>query len=160
MVYLVNRFLIFNFSKARFLVELGGLVAMDDVGAGLSLEDMYAKLSDAKNECCWDYFQAYKQLKSLGYIVGRHGVPWSLKTVNGNSESFSERCRGTVEESTSEDEVSIIKKFSRLQIEEARLVFDVYPPNCKFRKSCPGDPSFVVCFTRYFVFQAHEIFML
>ncbi|KAK7839438.1 hypothetical protein CFP56_018033 [Quercus suber] len=35
-----------------------------------------------------------------------------------------------------------------MHINEARPVFDVYLPNSKFRKSSPGDPSFVICLTR------------
>ncbi|KAK9125193.1 hypothetical protein Scep_014039 [Stephania cephalantha] len=32
-----------------------------------------------KSECSWESFQAYKHLKSLGYIVSRHRVPWTSK---------------------------------------------------------------------------------
>jgi tRNA-splicing endonuclease subunit Sen54 len=63
-----------------------------------------------------------KELKSLGYIVGRHGIPWSVK--KGESEE--------------------------MQTSEARPVFDVYRPNSMFKKSCPGDPIFVLCFTKRF----------
>ena len=136
---------------SRFLVELGALVLMDDNGAITSIEDVYTKLSDEKNGCCWDYFQAYRQLKSLGYIVGRRGIPWSLKSVNGNTEhSVPQFSVENVSDSIAEDEIYISGMLSRMQIDEARPVFDVYPPNSKFRKSCPGDASFVICFTRYF----------
>ncbi|KAJ0771075.1 putative tRNA-splicing endonuclease, subunit Sen54 [Helianthus annuus] len=32
-----------------------------------------------------------------------------------------------------------------MQINEVRPVFDVYPPNSKFRKSSPGEPMFILC---------------
>ncbi|KAM3738990.1 hypothetical protein ACB098_09G172100 [Castanea mollissima] len=47
----------------------------------------------------------------------------------------------------SEDESSIVGPFNNMHINEARPVFDVYLPNSKFRKSSPGDPSFVICLT-------------
>ncbi|KAK9947079.1 hypothetical protein M0R45_012515 [Rubus argutus] len=70
----------------------------------------------------WEEFRAYKELKSLGYIVGRHGIPRSVK--KGESEE--------------------------MQTSEARPIFDVYRPNSKFKKSCPGDPIFVLCFIKRF----------
>ena len=122
---------------------------MDETGVSVSMEEMYVKFSDEKNGCSWELFQAYRQLKSLGYIVRRHGIPWSLKIVKSNSESSSPSCSTeNVVGLKSEDNISIVGMFSRMQIDEVRPVFDVYLPNSKFRKSSPGDPSFVLCLTR------------
>ncbi|KAF6151099.1 hypothetical protein GIB67_042434 [Kingdonia uniflora] len=40
---------------------------------------MYEMVGEKNNGRCWESFEAYMHLKSLGYIVGRHGVPWSMK---------------------------------------------------------------------------------
>ncbi|KAL5546349.1 hypothetical protein UlMin_006036 [Ulmus minor] len=138
-----------SIEEVLFLAELGALLLMDDSDSCLSIEDMYMKISDVKSGCCWEYFQAYRQLKSLGYIVGRHNVPWSLKGVNCQNGSVPHCSLGNGEvDMISEDKTSIIGMFSSMHIDEVRPVFDVYLPNSKFRKSSPGDPSFVLCFTR------------
>ena len=127
---------------------------MDDCSTGISLEDIYTKIANGKSGCCWEQFQAYKQLKSLGYIIRRCGVPWSLKCANKSNECVSSKCSlesGSLD-LESEDKRSIIEMFSGMQINEARPVFDVYLPNSKFKKSAPGDPSFAICFTRYYYY--------
>ncbi|XP_015894967.3 uncharacterized protein LOC107428885 [Ziziphus jujuba] len=138
-----------SIEEVLFLAELGALILLDHCDATLPLEDIYVKVANGKNGCSWEQFQAYKQLKSLGYIVGRHGVPWSLKGVNRSNECVSSKCsvESALADSESEDKSSIIGMFNGMQINEARPVFDVYLPNSKFRKSSPGDPSFVLCFT-------------
>ncbi|XP_062115981.1 uncharacterized protein LOC133830086 [Humulus lupulus] len=133
--------------EVLFMAELGAFLLMDDAGASISMEEMYMIFSDEKNGCSWEHFQAYRQLKSLGYIVGRYGIPWSLKHVKSNTESFSSQCSSeNAVDLKSEDEFSVLGMFSRLQIDEVKPVFDVYLPNTKFRKSSPGAPSFVLCF--------------
>ncbi|XP_030493860.2 uncharacterized protein LOC115709789 [Cannabis sativa] len=137
-----------SIEEALFMAELGAFLLMDDAGASISIEEMYMNLSDDNNGCSWELFQAYKQLKSLGYVVGRHGIPWSLKHVKSNTESFSSQCSSeNVVDLKSQGEISVLGVFSRLQVGEVKPVFDVYLPNTKFRKSSPGAPSFVVCFT-------------
>ncbi|KAF3431546.1 hypothetical protein FNV43_RR26277 [Rhamnella rubrinervis] len=139
-----------SIEEVLFLAEIGALLLLDDFSAVISLEDIYTKVANGKSGCNWEHFQAYKQLKSLGYIIRRRGVPWSLKGVNGGNECVSSK--GSLESGLldleSEDKRSIIEMFSGMQINEARPVFDVYLPNSKFRKSAPGNPSFVICFTR------------
>ncbi|GER24912.1 hypothetical protein STAS_00456 [Striga asiatica] len=66
------------------------------------------------------------------YVVGRHAVPWSMKSVKSRESTIV---------------LDITKMFDKLHFGEARPIFDVYPPNSKFRKSSPGNPSFVLCFT-------------
>ncbi|KAJ4847300.1 hypothetical protein Tsubulata_031987 [Turnera subulata] len=121
-----------SLEETLYLVEIGALILMDDKDSCISLEDLYMKVAEEKDGCCWERFCAYKHLKSLGYIVGQHGVPWSVKDVT----------------STTEIEDVTAKMVANLQFDEMRPVFDVYLPNSKFRKSAPGDPAFVVCLSR------------
>ncbi|XP_043690680.1 tRNA-splicing endonuclease subunit Sen54-like isoform X1 [Telopea speciosissima] len=133
-----------------YLAQIGALVLLDAYDTVLSLKDICEKVAEGKNGCHWEAFEAYRHLKSLGYIVSRHGVPWTMKSVQSFSDSA---CLEGITESNeiadrkSEDELSIISLFKDLHINELRLGFDVYLPNSKFRKSCPGDPSFILCLT-------------
>ncbi|XP_010523774.1 PREDICTED: uncharacterized protein LOC104802043 isoform X2 [Tarenaya hassleriana] len=38
-------------------------------------------------------------------------------------------------------------KWEHYEIRDTKAVFDVYMPNSRFKKSSPGDPSFVACFS-------------
>ncbi|XP_035544368.1 uncharacterized protein LOC109014311 isoform X2 [Juglans regia] len=122
------------------------LLLMDDNDTSLSIKDIYAKVSG----CAWELFEVYRHLKSLGYIVGRHGIAWSTKGVKSSSQSVS--LQGSPQSSEVDvelkDERSIIGLFNGFHINEARAVFDVYLPNSRFRKSSPGNPRFVLCLTR------------
>nr|XP_011467381.1 PREDICTED: uncharacterized protein LOC101296219 isoform X1 [Fragaria vesca subsp. vesca] len=143
--------LYYSIHEVLFLVEIGALVLLDETDTVLSLEDVYVKMSSGKYRCCWDEFRAYRQLKSLGYIVGRHGIPWSVKKAKSDCEIIASQGCPEIDEVgklESEEIGSVVGLFKELQINEARPVFNVYHPNSKFRKSCPGDPSFVLCFTR------------
>ncbi|KAK9987379.1 hypothetical protein SO802_032330 [Lithocarpus litseifolius] len=131
----------------RFLMEIGALLLLDDNGTSLSLNDIYAKVSGGS----WELFEVYRHLKSLGYIVGQHGIAWSIKDAKSNRQSVSLQCSPQSSEVVDlelEDESSIVGPFNYMHINEARPVFDVYLPNSKFRKSSPGNPSFVICLTR------------
>ncbi|XP_011038361.1 PREDICTED: uncharacterized protein LOC105135261 [Populus euphratica] len=124
---------------------------MDDNDECLALKDIYKKISEETNGCSWELFEVYKHLKSLGYVVGRHGVPWSMKGVENNSKPCSSQ--GTIQNNRVEgvEENSItcaVQMLSNLQVDELRLNFDVYLPNSKFRKSSPGDPAFLLCLVR------------
>lgn len=123
----------------RFLMEIGALLLFDEKGAGLSLQSVYEKLEEEKNGCCWELYELYKRLKSLGYIVVRHGVPWTLKCVKSDDVAAEDKF--------------IADKLEKLDLNELRPAFDVYLPNSKFRKSSPGDPSYVLCFTGYRLFM-------
>ena len=128
-------------------MEIGALLLLDDNGTSLSLKHIYAKASGGS----WELFEIYRHLKSLGYIVGRHGIAWSMKGVKSNCQSVSLQGspqRSEVVDLEPEDEGSIVGLFNHMHINEARPIFDVYLPNSKFRKSSPGDPSFVICLTR------------
>ncbi|XP_030945133.1 tRNA-splicing endonuclease subunit Sen54-like isoform X1 [Quercus lobata] len=137
----------YSIEETLFLMEIGALLLLDDNGTSLSLNDIYAKVSGGS----WELFEVYRHLKSLGYIVGRHGIAWSIKGAKSNCQSVSLQCSPQSSEVVnleSEDESSIVGSFNNMHINEARPVFDVYLPDSKFRKSSPGDPSFVICLTR------------
>ncbi|XP_072972654.1 uncharacterized protein [Typha angustifolia] len=131
-----------------FLAEKGGLV-LDDNGTHFGMEEIYKKIAEGKYGCSWEFFEAYKHLKSLGYIVGRHGLPWTMKqnchvssilpsTENSNQNSDREV----------EDNIVITDLLKGMHIDEIYPAFDIYLPNSKFRKSSPGNPSFILCLLR------------
>ncbi|KAI9161057.1 hypothetical protein LWI28_014071 [Acer negundo] len=151
-----------------FLAEIGALLFLVDDDTSLSLKDIYEKVGKEKNGCCWQSFEVYRHLKSLGYIIGRHGVPWTMKVSNGKgvndpgdfvSLQGSPERNGVVDIELRE-ESSVIDLFNNLQIPESRLVFDVYLPNSKFKKSSTGDPSFVLCSTGVYPPSKAEIEVL
>ncbi|CAN0841141.1 tRNA-splicing endonuclease subunit Sen54, partial [Linum grandiflorum] len=141
-----------SIEETLFLAEIGALHLMDsNNNVQSSLKDIYEMLADEKNGCCWELFEAYKHLKSLGYIVGRHGIPWTMKGVKkAESNSCSSQAdfhSNNIDDG--EDSVGITKKMDNLQISDGlKPVFDVYLPNSKFRKTSPGDPNFLLCLVR------------
>jgi hypothetical protein len=84
---IVFHFQVFEFlmKLCRFLVERGALIFLNDKDETIGTEAIYEKIAGGKYGCSWDAFQAYKHLKSLGYIVGRYGVPW---TSGGGRRKF------------------------------------------------------------------------
>lgn len=134
----------------RFLIEVGALHLLDHDNSSLSLKDVYKKVAEGKSGCLWEQFEVYRHLKSLGFIVGKHKVPWSVKSVRNSSEISS---RSSIENKgasdlESEDERSISELLDAIQLDEVTPIFDVFLPHSKFRKSSPGDPNFMVCLTR------------
>lgn len=133
-------------------MELGALDLLDNDGdRSISLTDMYKKVLGRKGGCCWEQFEVYKHLKSLGYIVGRHGLVWSLKGIKSSHKPVA--LEGTEESKQlvdmgSEVDLSINKLFSELQINDLKPDFDVYLPNSRFKKSSPGDPDFLLYLSR------------
>lgn len=131
------------------------LFPLADDDTSLSSKDINEKVGKEKNGCCWQSFEVYRHLKSLGYIIGRHGFPWTMKVYKGkgvNDTGDFVFLQGSLERNGVMDielreESSVIDLFNNLQIHEVRLVFDVYHPNSKFKKFSPGDPSFVLCST-------------
>ncbi|XP_056159043.1 uncharacterized protein LOC115674891 isoform X3 [Syzygium oleosum] len=133
----------------RFLMEIGALLLLSENDESISLETMYQQLAEEKDGCCWELYEVYKHLKSLGYIVGRHDIPWSLKSVKRNTGTVSsEGTSESLELHSPQDCNSLIKRFIKMDLNELKPVFDVYLPNGKFRKSSPGDPSYVLCLIR------------
>ncbi|XVF31296.1 hypothetical protein REPUB_Repub16aG0133800 [Reevesia pubescens] len=140
-----------SIEETLFLIEIGALHLLDEKGICLSLNEVYEKLSDVNSGCYWELFEVYRHLKSLGYVVGRHGIPWSVKGQKikaGTCSLQGSQERNELLEMESKDKNSIIELFDNMQITEVSLAFDVYLPNSKFRKSSPGDPSFVLYLSR------------
>ncbi|XP_074377908.1 uncharacterized protein LOC141719430 [Apium graveolens] len=109
-------------------------------------------VSQGKFGCCWESFEVYRHLKSLGYIVGRHGVPWTLRRlITDESKSIEAKEEINVKSNREyADKSTIIEMFKDTYTDKARPVFDVYFPNSKFKKSSPGVPSSVLCLTGEF----------
>ncbi|KAL8459477.1 hypothetical protein ACS0TY_036822 [Phlomoides rotata] len=123
-----------SIEETLYLAEIGAQETLDVDDTPLALEDLYIKLAEDKNEygCSWESFEVYRHLKFLGYVVGRHGVPWTMKNVK-------------IKDNGSLDNSCITEMFGGLNLVETRPIFDVYPPNSKFKKSSPGNPSFALC---------------
>ncbi|CAI8618922.1 unnamed protein product [Vicia faba] len=140
-----------SIEETLYLMELGALHLVDDENRSISLIEMYDKVAGGKSGCCWELFEAYRHLKSLGYIIGRHGVAWSLKSVRSSQKQVALE---VTEESTqvvdigSKLELSICKLFGDLKINDLKPDFDVYLPDSRFRKSSPGDPNFMLYLSR------------
>ncbi|GLT77179.1 hypothetical protein SLA2020_487890 [Shorea laevis] len=137
--------------ETLFLAEIGALLLLDENDKCLSLTDIFEKVAQEVSGCSWEYFEVYRHLKALGYVVGRHGVPWTKKDLKVNAETVL--LDGSPEENDSVEmgmiaKNHIIELFNNMHIDEATPTFDVYLPNSKFRKSSPGDPSFVLCLCR------------
>ncbi|KAH9299343.1 hypothetical protein KI387_031025, partial [Taxus chinensis] len=193
------------------MVERGALLLLDG-GLSLSMEDVYSLLMDGKYGCTWEDYQAYCHLKGLGYIVGRHDTPWTLKVNKSKptacSLGFSEGLVheigiGMINRDISKEDCQCLKSKCPMTTSENRrmlvnngeycsddcetlsltptgckveaafladcldilsigkhssdsedcgkglkLVFDVYNPNTKFKKSAPGLPHFILCIAR------------
>ncbi|KAI3837118.1 hypothetical protein MKW92_035173 [Papaver armeniacum] len=140
-----------SIEETVFMSELGALFLVNSDDSLLSLEDMYAMLTEQKGGCSWDSFKAYVHLKSLGYIVGRHGVQWTMKKDKQHGNTHT--CVGDSKDSneisiTGSEDFSITNGLRDMHINnEAKPAFDVYLPNNKFKKSSPGEPDFVVYVT-------------
>lgn len=115
-----------------FLAERGALLLSDCEETTLSMKNIYQKIASGVAGCLWESFEVYRNLKSLGYIVGRHGTPWTMKN-NISCQEVEEEISTTLED---------------MKIANLNLDFDVYLPNSKFRKSSPGNPSFVLSVVR------------
>ncbi|PIM99399.1 putative tRNA-splicing endonuclease subunit [Handroanthus impetiginosus] len=137
-----------SIEETLYLAEIGALDVWNGDETPLPLSDMYGKLGEDTNRhgCSWESFEVYRHLKFLGYIVGRHSVPWSMKKVNIKSDDQAgvEEV-DSVRDSGSKVNSFITEMFGNLHLGETRPIFDVYPPNSKFKKSSPGNPSFLLC---------------
>ncbi|KAA8517146.1 hypothetical protein F0562_017439 [Nyssa sinensis] len=137
-----------SIEETLFLAEIGALDLLDDNDTSFPLKDIFKKVAEGNSGCFWESFEVYRHLKSLGYIVGRHGIPWTMTSVKSKSDSPQgmREINGLIDKD-SEGKDFIVELFNNMQINEVRPVFDVYPPNSKFKKSSPGNPSFVLCLT-------------
>ncbi|XP_039685296.1 uncharacterized protein [Medicago truncatula] len=134
-----------------YFMELGALHLVDSENRSISIIEMYEKVSSRMTGCCWELFEAYRHLKSLGYIIGRHNFAWSLKSIRSSQKQVA--LEGTEESKQIVDmgskvEHSISKLFGELKINELKPDFDIYLPDSRFRKSSPGDPNFLLYLSR------------
>ncbi|KAF5187133.1 tRNA-splicing endonuclease subunit [Thalictrum thalictroides] len=139
-----------SIEETLFLVEFGALLLIDANETILSLKNIYEMIAEEKNGCCWESYKAFKHLKSLGYIVRRHGISWTLKSDKSCSISKCSQGNGERSEASEKGEeyISINNLFGDMQISGLRPAFDVYRPNSKFKVSDPGVPDFVLCLAR------------
>ncbi|KAJ1430013.1 tRNA-splicing endonuclease, subunit Sen54, N-terminal [Sesbania bispinosa] len=140
-----------SIEETLYLMELGALHLLDNGDRSISLIEIYQKVAGRKSGCCWELFEVYRHLKSLGYIIGQHDVPWSLKSVRSSHKPVT--LEGTEESKQlvhvgSKVELSINKLFGELKINDLKPDFDIYLPNSRFRKSSPGDPNFLLYMSR------------
>ncbi|KAF7146430.1 hypothetical protein RHSIM_Rhsim04G0105800 [Rhododendron simsii] len=137
-----------SIEETLFLAERGELSVLDADGSSISLEDLYTKVAKATSGCCWESFEVYRHLRSLGYIVQRHGLPWTMKgTKNESASAVGIPQIKVITEQNCGGPCLINELLNNMRIEEVRPAFDVFLPNSKFRKSSPGNPSFVLCVT-------------
>lgn len=128
---------------------------LDSDDAVLNIKEIYMKVAEGRHKCSWESFEAYRHLKLLGYIVGRHCVPWTNK-ANTRCDIFkgsSDKDVGFVEV---EERIDIIHRLKNMQIHDIIPTFDVYLPNSKFRKSSPGKPNFLLCLLRYSIMFSYN----
>lgn len=130
------------------------MVLLDYEGETIGMEEIYGKIAGGKYGCSWDAFQAYKHLKLLGYIIGRYGVPWTVKRSHTYSVTDASTSVVETDQIQSLNRVGgasndITKLLKEMCIDDMHPSFEVYLPNSKFKKTSPGDPSFVLCLLRY-----------
>ncbi|XP_010261645.1 PREDICTED: tRNA-splicing endonuclease subunit Sen54-like [Nelumbo nucifera] len=64
--------LYYTIEETLFLAEILAVHMLDVDDTTLFLKDLYEKVAEGKSGCCWETFEVYRHLKSLGYIVGRY----------------------------------------------------------------------------------------
>ncbi|CAM8937056.1 unnamed protein product [Rhodiola kirilowii] len=133
-----------SLEETLFLSERGAL-SLVAPGDPVSLKDLYERISGEACGCSWELFEAYRYLKSLGYIIGRHGVPWTMKSkksLNLSSVHEAAFADNITLNNGLEHGFSVIALDDHTNSGELDPHFDVYLPNSKFKKSSPGNPSF------------------
>ncbi|KAL5154850.1 hypothetical protein HKD37_19G054103 [Glycine soja] len=89
-----------------------------------------------KSKGCWN------EEMGMGEVIEKNGKMWVTTGIVRSGKIYS-----SIEETLAL--VSICHKlFGKLQINYLRPDFDVYLPNSRFRKSSPGDPSFLLYLSR------------
>ncbi|XP_044950038.1 uncharacterized protein LOC123399712 [Hordeum vulgare subsp. vulgare] len=143
--------LYYNVEEIGFLAERGALVLLDDKDVTVGMEEIYRKIAGGSYGCSWLTFQAYKHLKLLGYIVGRYGVPWTIKHSRSGEVTDSPESMDNTNLSFGRADAArndITKLLKGIHIDRMYPSFEVRLPNSKFKKSSPGAPSFLVCLLR------------
>ncbi|XP_078439155.1 uncharacterized protein LOC144709471 [Wolffia australiana] len=124
-----------------FYMERGALVLLDTDGDALDLKYTYTELAERGYGCNLKSLEVYRHLKSLGYIIRRHGVPWTMKREKSCS---SESDRSLISGMDDENVRVMEEMIRKIEINGQKLDFDVYLPNSHFRKTSPGDPYFIL----------------
>ncbi|CAM8940419.1 unnamed protein product [Rhodiola kirilowii] len=115
------------------------------LGDTVSIRDLYDRISEEACGCSWEQFEAYRHLKSLGYIAGRQGVPWTIKrkkSLNLSSVHEAAFADNIPLNEGLEHDFSILALDDHAHSGKLNPDFDVYLPNSKFKKSTPGNPCF------------------
>ncbi|CAM8934073.1 unnamed protein product [Rhodiola kirilowii] len=136
--------LFISVEETLFLSERGALSLMA-LGDTVSIRDLYDRISEEACGCSWEQFEAYRHLKSLGYIVGRQGVPWTIKrkkSLNLSSVHEAAFADNIPLNEGLEHDFSILALDDHTHSGKLNPDFDVYLPNSKFKKSTPGNPCF------------------
>ncbi|CAI9779500.1 unnamed protein product [Fraxinus pennsylvanica] len=76
-----------SIEETLFLAEIGALHILHGEDTYLSLKDLYERVAKGTDGhgCSWESLEVYRHLKALGYIVGRHGIPWTSRSTKTNS---------------------------------------------------------------------------
>lgn len=82
----------------------------------MTIMDLYEFIMTGEFGCSWDAYKTYLELKTLGYIVARHKVSWSIPSPKSN------RCRLECNQTSSAGELS-----GCLKIGEQNQSRDEYP---------------------------------
>ncbi|CAN6470599.1 unnamed protein product [Victoria cruziana] len=138
--------------EIMYLAERGALLLLNDGAGYFQLKDIYSLVAEGAYGCSWKCFEAYRHLKALGYVVGRHGLVWTTKSKAGPSSWISSaNCERHLESEdlSSEGDGTILTELLSVMdinnVNALKVNFDVYLPNKQFKKSAPGDPSFMLC---------------
>ncbi|XP_024370577.1 uncharacterized protein [Physcomitrium patens] len=153
--------------EAVFMVEQGSLLLREGERV-VDLLEAYSLVSTPSYGCSWNNYQVYSYLKKLGYIVGRHNVPWTVSKkrppmpadeVESITSQFAavKTSEGTQETNTACSQLVDSKSAPGFEVNtelqgsesssEMKLMYDVHLPNARFKKSNPGLPAFSLCTT-------------
>ena len=109
---------------------------------------LYSFMMKSEYGCAWDAFKVYLELKTLGYVVSRHNVPWSISMNASIGHKNILNCSND-ELSTCVESLTLSGSFENPDRgQDLDLVFDVFAPNSKFKKTDPGIPDFSLLISR------------
>ena len=119
------------------------------------LKDMYLKIEE-RHSCSWEGFKVYQHLnKSLGYTVGRLGVPCSQKNTRSSAILFENSNNNASHLAV--DKTSIIESLKAMQLNGVNLISRVHVPP-EFKQTAPEKSNFVVHLPVYEVFLPNSLF--
>lgn len=115
----------------------------------MNIMDIYSKIMMGAYGCTWEAFKVYLELKNLGYVIRRHNILWSSSSLKSKAP----------QKSPQQPSSELNNLFDKLEIRGTEksicgnqhidpsgraphLMFDVFSPNCNFKKTNPGTPDF------------------